>query len=260
MQKFRKFAVKILAGLALVAITASCGSSQNTLYNVTELPQLQAPAKGEDIAVMTTSMGVIKLRFFPKYAPLAVKNFIQHANDHYYDGVTFHRVIKDFMIQGGDPLGTGKGGESIYGAPFKLEVTANLRNFNGALCMANSGPDTNGSQFFIVQNNKLDAKLTSQLQDFAANPNKVIGKQDNGKELYAKDVFPESVINEYMKNGGAPFLDLNYTVFGQVIEGMDVVNAIAAVDTDKTNDKPLESVTVQSITMEKYNPDTAGQD
>ena len=80
-----------------------------------------------------------------------MENFLTHAENGYYDGMIFHRVIQDFMIQGGDPTGTGMGGESIYGAEFEDEFSMNLFNLRGALSMANAGPNTNGSQFFIVQ-------------------------------------------------------------------------------------------------------------
>ena len=111
--------------------------------------QTEKPAKGEEIAVMHTNMGDISIRFFPEAAPKAVENFKTHAKNGYYDGLTFHRVIADFMIQGGDPNGTGTGGESIWGGKFEDEFDQKLLNITGALSMANSGPDTNGSQFFI---------------------------------------------------------------------------------------------------------------
>ena len=113
--------------------------------------QLDKPAKGETIAVMHTSMGDISLRLFPDKTPKACENFITHARNGYYDGLIFHRVIRDFMIQGGDPRGNGTGGESIWGESFEDEPDVELHNYRGALSMANAGPNTNGSQFFIVQ-------------------------------------------------------------------------------------------------------------
>ncbi len=103
------------------------------------------------IAVLETTQGQIELEFFPEVAPKAVENFVTHVKNGYYDGVLFHRVIKDFMIQGGDPKGTGTGGESIWGGVFENEVKPEL-NFDrpGLLAMANRGRDTNGSQFFIT--------------------------------------------------------------------------------------------------------------
>lgn len=116
--------------------------------------QLEQPEKGEQVAIMHTSMGDISLRFFPEAAPKTVENFIQHAKDGYYDGLKFHRVIEDFMIQGGDPKGNGTGGVSIYGDKFEDEFSDKLFNLRGSVAMANSGADTNGSQFFINQKPK----------------------------------------------------------------------------------------------------------
>jgi peptidyl-prolyl cis-trans isomerase B (cyclophilin B) len=113
--------------------------------------QLQAPQAGETIAIMKTTMGDIHIRLFPDDAPRAVENFIGHAQSGYYNNLKFHRVIPDFMIQGGDPNGNGTGGKSIWGSPFRDEFSPRLYHFRGALSMANSGENTNGSQFFIVE-------------------------------------------------------------------------------------------------------------
>ncbi len=212
---------------------------------VTELPQLEGVQKGDTIATIHTNKGDIKVWFFPEYAPKAVENFVTHAKEGYYDNVIFHRVINDFMIQGGDPDGTGMGGESIWGAEFENEVTYNLRNFRGALCMANAGPDTNGSQFYIVQNKDIGDTFKQQLAELDKSE-----KIGDGS-LTAGDVFTDEVIAEYTNNGGYPSLDMGYTVFGQVYEGMDVVDAIAAVETDD-NDKPLEDVVITGIEVGTY--------
>lgn len=111
--------------------------------------QLDMPEKGEEICVLTTNYGTIRMRFFPDAAPKAVYSFKSLALSGYYDGVTFHRVIDDFMIQGGDPLGNGTGGESIWGENYDDEFHENLVNITGAVSCANSGANTNGSQFFI---------------------------------------------------------------------------------------------------------------
>lgn len=101
--------------------------------------------------VLETTQGDVEIELYPKHAPLAVANFVGHIENDYYDGLIFHRVIDGFMIQGGDPLGTGTGGESIWGKPFPDEFTDELRfDEKGLLAMANSGPTTNGSQFFIT--------------------------------------------------------------------------------------------------------------
>ena len=104
--------------------------------------QLENPIAGETVAVLDTTRGTIKIRLFPSEAPKAVENFTTHAKNGYYDGLIFHRVIKDFMIQGGDPTGTGCGGESIWGSSFEDEFSSNLCNLKGSLSMANSGKNT----------------------------------------------------------------------------------------------------------------------
>ncbi len=195
------------------------------------IAQLEKPAKGEKIAVMQTNMGDIKIRLFPEVAPKAVENFISHAENGYYDGLIFHRVINDFMIQGGDPTGTGRGGESIYGHSFEDEFDLSARNYRGALSMANAGPNTNGSQFFIVQAKSVDDGLISQMTELA----------DRG--------FPEEVTENYKKIGGTPWLDFKHTVFGQVFEGMDVVDNIAQVKVGP-QDKPVNDMIIEKIVFE----------
>lgn len=192
------------------------------------ISQLQMPEKGEKIAIMKTNMGDIKIRLFPEVAPKAVENFVSHAQNGYYDGLIFHRVIKDFMIQGGDPTGTGMGGESIYGRSFEDEFDLSARNYRGALSMANAGPNTNGSQFFIVQAQTVDEGLVSQMEELA----------DRG--------FPVEVTENYKKIGGTPWLDFKHTVFGQVFEGMDVVDTIANVKVG-IQDKPVNDVVIETI-------------
>lgn len=176
--------------------------------------QFERPENGSEIIVMETSLGTIKIRLFPDKAPKASENFLTHVKNGYYDGLTFHRVIDGFMIQGGDPSGNGTGGESIWGEPFEDEFHVALRNFRGALSMANAGPNTNGSQFFIVQAKDVDPGLVAQMQDYGVN------EQGDG--------YPEEVVAKYKKLGGTPWLDYKHTVFGQVFEGMDVVDQIAA--------------------------------
>ncbi|GKW47378.1 peptidylprolyl isomerase [Planococcus sp. NCCP-2050] len=187
-----------------------------------ELPQLSNEvAEGEALVEMKTSMGTMKIKLFPEHAPKAVENFLTHAEEGYYEGITFHRVMNEFMIQGGDPTGTGGGGESIYGENFEDEFSKNLYNFRGALSMANAGPGTNGSQFFIVQAT-------------AADPNAF------------NEIHTDQIRKAYEELGGTPWLDGKHTVFGQVIEGLETVDAIAAVETAEA-DKPVEDVIIESI-------------
>ncbi|AFS00867.1 peptidylprolyl isomerase [Lentilactobacillus buchneri] len=192
------------------------------------LPQLDLKnAKGPK-ATIKTNHGDIVVQLFPEQAPKTVENFVALAEKGYYNGVIFHRVIPDFMIQGGDPTGTGMGGESSFGGNFADEFSPELFNINGALSMANAGPDTNGSQFFIVSNEHVDDGMISQM--------KTAG-------------YPEEIIEAY-KNGGTPWLDFRHTVFGQVISGMDVVKEISQVEKN-AQDKPNEDVVMESVTIDQ---------
>lgn len=183
-------------------------------------------------AVIKTTMGDMEFVLFPHVAPKAVENFITHSENGYYNGIIFHRVIKDFMIQGGDPTGTGMGGESVFGGSFKDEFSLDARNYYGALSMANAGPNTNGSQFFIVQAKSVPESLLSQMEQL----------KDNG--------FPQEVIENYKAVGGTPWLDFHHTVFGQLTGGADVLEAIASVSCG-ANDKPVEDVVINEIEIIK---------
>jgi peptidyl-prolyl cis-trans isomerase B (cyclophilin B) len=147
-------------------------------------------------ATLHTNHGPIEIELFDDDAPKTVENFTKLAKDGFYDGVTFHRVIPDFMIQGGDPTGSGMGGP---GYTFEDEFNDH-KVVRGALAMANAGPNTNGSQFFVVT-----AEAT-------------------------------------------PWLDGKHTVFGQVTQGMDVVDKISSVDTD-SSDKPREPVVIERVEL-----------
>ncbi|MBO5912645.1 MAG: peptidylprolyl isomerase [Clostridia bacterium] len=194
--------------------------------------QLDKPQTGEVVAVMHTTMGDISIRLFKDKVERTVTNFVELAKKGYYDGLIFHRVIKDFMIQGGDPTGTGCGGESIYGEKFEDEFDPDLHNIKGALSMANAGPNTNGSQFFIVQASEVPEGMLEQMR----------GMADRG--------FPENTVKAYETLGGTPWLDFRHSVFGQVFEGMDIVDAIANVKTNGA-DRPLEDVKIVSIDIQE---------
>lgn len=193
--------------------------------------QIREIQSGDIVATMKTTLGDIKILLFPDAAPKAVENFTTHAKNGYYTGIIFHRVIPDFMIQGGDPTGTGRGGESIWGRSFEDEFSVDYHNIRGALSMANAGPGTNGSQFFIVQAKEVDDGLIAQMEQLS----------DRG--------FPTECVEDYKKLGGTPWLDYKHTVFGQVVEGMDVVDAIASVKTGYA-DKPVEDVVILGIETE----------
>lgn len=189
--------------------------------------QTKKPVKGDTIVTISfKGYGDVKIKMFPKEAPKAVENFTTHAKKGYYNGLTMHRVIADFMIQGGDPSGDGTGGESIWGSEFENETVEYLNPIRGSLCMANAGPDTNGSQFFITQASKVDESYLQNVTDIQ-------------KEMYRQF-------------GGCPWLTGGYTVFGQVYEGMEVVDTISKVKTDASNDMPLEDVIIEKIKVSTF--------
>ncbi len=205
----------ILMFLVLFSILTFACTNENTNINkndnqqneeVSELDKLMNLADGEILVVsMQTNMGLIEIQLFPNETPKTAKNFAGLAQKGFYDGIIFHRVIDNFMIQGGDPTGTGRGGESIYGSKFEDEFVSSLQHdVPGILSMANAGPNTNGSQFFIT-------------------------------------LVP------------TPWLDGKHTVFGKVISGLDVVQAIGKVPVSKPFDKPVKDVVMQKVTVEKRN-------
>ena len=185
--------------------------------------------KGQVRVKIKTTHGDMTFKLFEKDIPKAVENFLTHAKNGYYKGIIFHRVIRDFMIQGGDPTGTGMGGESIYGESFEDEFSEELYNIRGALSMANAGPNTNGSQFFIVQNQHLPYS----------------------KKEIARGGWPEPIAEIYANQGGTPHLDRRHTVFGQLADEASyaVLDDIAAVETGAM-DKPVEDVVIETIEIE----------
>ncbi len=155
------------------------------------------------IVVLETNVGNIELKLYPKVAPLAVENFTKHVKEGYYNGLIFHRIIKDFMIQGGDPRGNGTGGKSIWGKPFKDEFASNVvfdRPY--LLAMANAGPKTNGSQFFITL-------------------------------------------------APTPWLNGKHTIFGEVINGQDVVRKMEKVSVSPGNNKPMFDQVIKRAYIKK---------
>ena len=192
---------------------------------MSQFPQLNEVNENNPLVTVHTNLGDFTLELFPEVAPKTVENFVTHAKNGYYNGVIFHRVIEDFMIQGGDPTGTGMGGESIYGRTFEDEFSREAFNLYGTLSMANAGPNTNGSQFFIVTAKQVPAQMLKQLKDGG---------------------WPEEIVEEYARVGGTPWLDHRHTVFGRVVEGMDVVLKIEGVERN-AQDRPLEDVVIESM-------------
>jgi peptidyl-prolyl cis-trans isomerase B (cyclophilin B) len=219
--------------------------------------QLQPPTTGEELAVLHTTMGDITLRFFPSEAPLAVENWLTKARAGEYDGVIFHRVIDGFMIQGGCPEGTGRGGTSIWGDTFDLEFSVNLRHFRGALAMAHARGHM-GSQFYIVQNSSLHPQYVSLFSQIVEEADERIGVRPDGTYFYVRDLHPPEAYAHFISHGGTPNLDHWWSqmppahpIFGHVVDGMDVVDAIALTPRDG-DDRPLEDVIINSISFIYY--------
>ena len=248
---FRKALAAAACGMMLTAALTACGeknisisesgnsaaTTTNAAAQTTESSNIAfgsdvrnftAPEDGEEILILTIKdYGDIKIKLFPEYAQKGVENIKGLANKDYYTNVIFHRIIDGFMIQGGDPTGTGRGGESIYGDRFDGGVDPHLIHAAGAVAYANSGSTaTDGSQFYIVT-----------------------GKTYAEKQ-FAED-YPESAKKVYMENGGTPWLDGSYTVFGQVFDGLDIVFKLQKVATDGS-DRPLENVVIESMKVATY--------
>lgn len=192
-------------------------------------PQADIANYNGTIATIHTNLGDLKVKLFDDIAPKTVANFIELAETGYYNGVIFHRIIRDFMIQGGDPTGTGMGGASIYGEKFEDEFSDKAFNIRGALSMANAGPNTNGSQFFIVQNENLPYD----------------------KSALVKGGWPEEIAEIYTA-GGTPHLDGRHTVFGQLLDGesFETLDRIAKAPIG-AQDKPQDDIEILSIELEK---------
>lgn len=236
--------------------------------------QLEMPQKGDTIAVLHTDMGDITLRLFPLQAPKTVTNFVNLAKAGKYNNTTFHRVINDFVIQGGhsgeDP--NHPNGTSSYGAEFEDEFCDKLFNIRGAVSMANNAKDSNGSQFFINQTSaesfeknggwsaydELWENVRTQLVNYKDSNLINAFIDENGDKFINTAVIPSEVKALYTENGGNPNLDGAYnaadrgnTVFAQVISGMEVVDKIAKSEVDK-NDVPLENIVINSVEIKTY--------
>ncbi len=213
------------------AATTKAAEAENV-----DIANFTPPEKGDTIITMKIKdYGTVKFRLFPEYADKGVENFVELAKKGYYDGLKFHRVIKDFMIQGGDPLGTGTGGESVWGGKFDGGTDPHLIHVAGALAYANSGgTNTDGSQIYVVTG------TVPTDDDFEYYSQNGLALSDNAKE-------------QYKKVGGAPWLDGSYTVFGQVIDGLDVIFKVQNVAVEQSASRPYQDVIMESVTVDTYN-------
>ena len=243
--------------------------------------QLEAPKEGEEVAVLHTSLGDVYMRFFEDAAPKAVENFKTHVKNGYYNGLIFHRVIEGFMVQGGDPEGNGTGGESIWGKPFEDEFDKSLVNITGSVAMANSGVNTNGSQFLInnpgKDANKAKYKSWQEMKQYYIDYANDYKEQFKAAYEASYPNWEQMLINSFYVNGGSPVYEQipdemwkfyyenganmhldgayrmqgGHTVFAQVYQGMDVVEKISTVEKDE-NDKPKTDVVITSAEIINY--------
>jgi len=234
---------------------------------------------GDTYAVIRVeNYGDIKIKLFPDEAPYAVQNFIDLALNDYFDGKNIHRIISEFMIQGGSLNGDGTGGKAAEGVDFSCEVNGNMRHFYGALCYANAG-GKNTCQFYIVNNKtpqEVDANFYAQYSLYYSTMvemylNNANGYEENTAEYFyytsmaesykgmiaGADLMAEKMSDEiaakYAEVGGVPFLDGGYTVFGQTIEGFDVIDAISSVETtmgsDGAESKPVKDIIISDVAI-----------
>ena len=247
--------------------------------------QLEEPAIGEEIAIMHTNMGDIYMRFFPEGAPKAVENFKALVKKGYYNGLAFFRIVEDGYIQSGDPANDGTGGMSATGAKFNDEFDKKLLNLRGAVSMANRGPDTNESQFFINQNKPAITDDSKKIFDIVQIYKTYIDAYEHNIEFYKsmkKDyleiyptfekyieehlvgfspvsyLVPDEVFKLYDEKGGNIHLDGAWrneggnTVFAQVFKGIEVVDVIANTPLNKDTGKPEIDLIINRIELVPY--------
>ena len=229
----RKRVAALILLLVFSLSLVSCGKKPEEVPLARNpLHQLNGPAEGDTVVTITTTKGTIRAVLYSRVVPDTVNNFVKLADSGYYDGMTIHKVIKDFVIQMGDPTGKGNGGESYSGEGIPVEYNEMLHNFTGALGMACGTDGLAYSQFYIVAGSEVSEEYVQAMKDagYAAN-----------------------VIAAYQELGGLPSLDYEYTVFGQVFEGLDIVKEIAGVKADKYN-RPRKDITVTSVSVMPYAP------
>lgn len=274
------------AGLMISA--AGCSQSASSSGNIGDITF----ADGDKIAVIEIKdYGTVKAKLFPDIAPVAVENFVQLAEQGYYNGLKIHRVIKDGVIQGGSLNGDGTGGIAAYtgedskddnkATTFPVEISEKARNFYGALGYAADAYGRNATQFYIVNCKtpkdvtKTDAaKVQARADELAAIAESATWEADSGtakiisyqQAYYSANAsmlskMDEAAAKKYAENGGMYEIDGAYTIFGQVFEGFDVIDSIAGVDVETNaqgeRSMPVKDIIISSITIESYKAGTA---
>ncbi|MEQ2441571.1 peptidylprolyl isomerase [Solibaculum intestinale] len=238
------FRIRLCSLMLCLVLAALSGCSEQPLpqgddaFRQMHSAQFALPEKGEQIAVVTTSLGVIKIRLFGEEAPAAVENFIGLAKSGFYNGQKFYRVIPDSLIVSGDAKDEN---QSFWGKKIELETSKELHHFRGALGYYHDDEVRgNYSEFYIIKGDEVNDAMAEEM--------KAAGSQK----------FSDGVISDYRRIGGFPDMDYNYTVFGQVFEGIEVVDAIAAAQLvenppyDNEYTLPAENIWIESVEIVEY--------
>lgn len=272
----KKFIRNILSlSLCGVMLISGCSKAEDIDGNVGNV----SIETGDTYAVISVEeFGDIKIKLFPEAAPVGVENFIELAESGYFEGKNIHRVIGDFMLQGGSLNGDGTGGTAADGGEFGVEANPKMRHFYGALCYANAA-GSNTCQFYIVNNKQPQGQISEVYTEYseyyklqAEAYSGYLEQMEKGSAQYEyieklvdsanataegaelmKETLTEDIEAKYAEVGGVPFLDGGYTVFGQTVEGFDVIDAISAVETelgsDNAQSKPVEDIIIKSVTI-----------
>ncbi|MBQ8171367.1 MAG: peptidylprolyl isomerase [Oscillospiraceae bacterium] len=268
--KIKRILISALLAASLV-FTAGCGGSTEKNRETIEV----ALEAGDTIAEFNIEgYGTIKAKLYPDIAPTGVDNFVKLAESGYYDGLTIHRVVKDFMFQGGSLNGDGTGGEAADGGTFGIEIDKeDSRHYYGALCYANAA-GRNSTQFYIVNNNEpqditeFDLDIINSNIDTCKMYKAMYEAGSDGYLYYESQEIYYTNLADMLKNatdevkanyervGGTPTLDGGYTVFGQVYEGFDVIDKISASEVKENAggelSQPVKTITITSVTISEY--------
>lgn len=271
--KFKKILMCAVLAAGMLFTGCNNGGDNSGNSGITELEGFVGntvevtPKEGDLIATFEIEgFGTIKAVLFPEAAPTGVENFQKLCEAEYYKGLKIHRVIKDFMLQGGSLNGDGTGGEALVnGGSFGIETNDNLRHYYGALCYANAGGQ-NSTQFYIVNNKVYDpAEDIKAIEESMPELRELLKQAENAGESDAVEYYKSyedaytkllETLPSYTGRGGYPSLDGSYTVFGQVYEGFDVIDSISAVETelgsDKAMSKPVKDIVITNVYVSNY--------
>lgn len=230
MKKTLMFLLAAAAGISML-FSGCISSAQIVDEKNMKLVQLDAPADGQEMAVIKTSAGEIKMVLYPDYAPNICKNFKERVAEGYYNNKKVFGVMKDIAFMAGADDDTGKSGKTSDGKMIKNEYHDNLWPFAGAVCAFSQKSGKCDSRFFLTTDCAVSDEMVEQMK---------------------KGNYPEAVIKAFQEKGGVPNFSRNYPVFGQVIEGMDVVKEISSYAENMDSQIPTKDIMIESITLTTY--------